>query len=142
MKPLTIGQVAKQSGVGIETIRFYERQGLLMEPERKESGYRLFSEGIFARLRFIRRAKELGFSLKEISELLNLQEDPDATRADVKRHAETKLANIEAKILDLQRMRKALNKLVSECPGHGPLPGCPILESLNHDPISPAKDEL
>lgn len=133
MKPMTIGQVAKQTGVGIETIRFYERQGLLQTPLRKLSGYRLFSKDILLRLRFIRRAKELGFSLKEVGELLNLQNDPRATRADVKRRAEAKLADIEAKILDLRRMKQSLKKLASLCPGHGPLPGCPILDSLNHD---------
>jgi len=140
MKPMTIGQVAKQAGVGIETIRFYERQGLLQAPLRKLSGYRLFSKDILLRLRFIRRAKELGFSLKEISELLNLQDDPEATRADVKRHAEAKLVDIEAKIADLQRMKKSLKKLTALCPGHGPLAGCPILDSLNHDSCKPTED--
>ena len=133
MKPLTIGQVAKRSGIGIETIRFYERQGLLQEPQRKDSGYRQFTEEVLARIRFIRRAKELGFSLREIGELLAIQDDPDATRANVKKHASSKLVDIEAKILDLQRMRRALKKLLAECPGHGPLRGCPILDSLNHE---------
>jgi len=135
MKPLTIGQVAKQTGVGIETIRFYERQGLLREPQRKASGYRQFADDVLARLRFIRRAKELGFSLREIGELLAIQDDPDASRAEVKGLASAKLDDIEIKIRDLQRMKRALKKLVAQCPGHGPLPGCPILDSLNHEPI-------
>ncbi len=141
MKPLTIGQVAKRTGIGIETIRFYERQGLLQEPERKDSGYRQFSEDVLARLRFIRRAKELGFSLREIGELLAIQDDSDATRADVKEHTAKKLSDIEARILDLQRMRRALKKLLEACPGHGPLQVCPILDALNHEPISPKEDE-
>lgn len=137
---MTIGQVATQSGIGIETIRFYEREGLLREAARKPSGYRQFSPDTIARLRFIRRAKELGFSLREIGELLALQDDPGATRADVKRRAEAKLTDIEVRILDLQRMRKVLKHLVSQCPGHGPLNGCPILESLNREPLTQAKD--
>jgi len=141
MKPLTIGQVAKRSGIGIETIRFYERQGLLQEPQRKDSGYRQFAEEVLARLRFIRRAKELGFSLREIGELLAIQDDPNATRGEIKKHASSKLADIEMKILDLQRMRRALKKLVAACPGHGPLEGCPILDSLNHEPISSKENE-
>lgn len=141
MKLLTIGQVAKRTGIGIETIRFYERQGLLQEPQRKDSGYRQFTDEVLARIRFIRRAKELGFSLREIGELLAIQDDPDATRTNVKNHASSKLTDIEAKILDLQRMRRALKKLLAECPGHGPLKGCPILDSLNHEPIASKEDQ-
>ncbi len=131
MKPLTIGQVARRAGVGIETVRFYERQGLLEEPERRESGYRQYGEDAIARLRFIRRAKGLGFSLKEIKDLLALRLDPAATRADVRRRAEAKVADIEAKIHDLQRMRQALLRLTASCRGHGPVSGCPILEALD-----------
>ncbi|WP_020469103.1 heavy metal-responsive transcriptional regulator [Zavarzinella formosa] len=141
MKSMTIGQVARRPGIGIETIRFYEREGLLPAPERKRSGYRVFFEDILIRLRFIRRAKELGFSLREIMELLKLTEDPESTRGDVKRQTETKLADIEAKIIDLQRMRKTLRKLVNECPGHGSLTGCPTMESLNHDPVAPKENK-
>src|SRR5947208_5062987 len=103
MKPLTIGQLAPQGGVGIETVRFYERQGLLEEPARKESGYRQYTEDVVARLRFIRRAKELGFSLKEIAELIALRLDASTTCADVRERAQTKLADIEARIHDLKR---------------------------------------
>ena len=141
MKALTIGQIAKLARVGVETIRFYERQGLLIQPERKESGYRQFSEDAVARLRFIKRAKELGFSLKEVRELLEIQENPDASRAEVKRHAEVKLDDIEAKIRDLQRMKKALKKVTDTCSGHGPLHGCPILDALNFDPATPLEEE-
>src|SRR5919204_5116878 len=121
MRPLTIGQIARQAGVGVETVRFYERQGLLEEPARKESGYRQYTKDVVARLRFIRRAKELGFSLKEIAELLALRLDPTATCAEVRERARAKLADIEAKIADLQRMKKALVKLTGACKGRGSL---------------------
>src|SRR5262249_51950104 len=113
MKPLSIGQVARQAGVGVETVRFYERQGLLQEPARKDSGYRQYPEDAVARLRFIRRAKELGFSLKEIKELLALRVDPSTTCAEVKKQAEAKIGDIEEKLRTLQRMKKALVKLTA-----------------------------
>ena len=131
-KPLMIGQVARLAGVGVETVRFYEREGLLHAPDRKRSGYRQYGEEVVARPRFIRRAKELGFSLKEIGELLALRLDPSAGRADVKRRAEAKIADIEAKIRDLQNTRDVLRRLADACPGHGPLDDCPILEALDH----------
>src|SRR5215468_10396737 len=95
MRPLTIGQVARQVGVGVETVRFYERQGLLEQPARRESGYRQYAEDVVARLRFIRRAKELGFSLKEVAELIALDADPATSCGDVKQRAEAKIADIE-----------------------------------------------
>src|SRR2546426_303226 len=115
MKPLTIGQVARQAGIGVETVRFYEREGLLQEPARRESGYRQYSEDVVARLRFIRRAKELGFSLKEIKELLALRVDPSTTCREVKEQAEAKIAHIEGKIASLVRMNEALVKLATVC---------------------------
>ena len=130
-RPLTIGQVAKGAGVGIETVRFYERQGLLAEPTRRSSGYRQYTDDVVRRLRFIRRAKELGFSLREIGELLALRDAPDATAGDVKARAEAKVAEIEERIRDLQRMRKALKALADYCPGHGTLDACPIIEALD-----------
>ncbi len=130
MKVLTIGKVAEETGVGVETVRFYERQGLLEEPPRKASGYRQFPEEAVARLRFIKRAKELGFSLGEIKDLFSLGVDPSSTCGDIKQRAEVKLEDIQAKIRDLQRMKRALTKLVSECRGSGPTSECPILESL------------
>ena len=131
MKPLTIGQVARSAGVGVETVRFYERQGLLQEPARKESGYRQYPEDVVARLRFIKRAKELGFSLKEIKELLALRVDPDTTCAEVKSRAEAKIADIEEKIQALLRIKKALVKLTKACSGRGPTSECPILDALD-----------
>ncbi|MFO0800543.1 MAG: heavy metal-responsive transcriptional regulator [Gemmataceae bacterium] len=131
MKALTVGQVAKRAGVGVETVRFYERQGLLDEPARKESGYRQYGDDAVAVLRFIRRAKELGFTLNEIKGLLALRLDGSATRSDVRVQATAKVEGIEAKICDLQRMRDALSGLIAACHGDGPATGCPILEALN-----------
>jgi MerR family copper efflux transcriptional regulator len=130
MKPLTIGEVARQANVGIETVRFYERQGLLEEPERRASGYRQYDQEAVAVLKFIRRAKELGFTLKEIKGLLALRLDASATRTEVREQAKAKVADIEAKIADLQRMRDVLTKLVKKCHGDGDATACPILEAL------------
>jgi len=132
MRALTIGQVARSAGVGVETVRFYEREGLLEEPERRASGYRQYDKAVIARLGFIRRAKELGFTLKEIGELLSLRLDPAASRADVKRRAEAKIADIDQRIRSLKRMRKALAKLTATCSGHGTTSDCPILEAIDH----------
>src|SRR5438105_1942923 len=131
MKSLRIGQVARQAGVGVETVRFYERQGLLDKPARKDSGYREYGDDVVSRLRFIRRAKELGFSLKEIAELIALRFDPDTTCALVKQRAESKVADIEAKMRDLQRMKRALAQLAASCRGSGPVRECSILEALD-----------
>lgn len=127
---LTIGEVARQAGIGVETVRFYERQGLLEEPQRRASGYRQFDPEAVAVLRFIRRAKELGFTLKEIKGLLALRLDASATRAEVRQQAKAKVTDIEARIADLQRMRDVLLKLVKKCHGDGAATGCPILEAL------------
>jgi MerR family mercuric resistance operon transcriptional regulator len=134
MKALTIGQAARSAGVGIETVRFYERQGLLQEPPRRDSGYRQYPEDVVARLRFIRRAKELGFSLKEIKELLALRVDPDTTCAEVRKRAEEKIIDVEAKIEALQKIKKALTKLTRTCSGRGPTSECPILDALDAEP--------
>ncbi|SRR5581483_7076532 len=140
MKTLTIGQVARRAGVGVETVRFYERQGLLDEPDRRESGYRQYTEAVILRLRFIRRAKELGFTLKEIRELIALRRDPSATRAEVRQQATAKITDIEAKIRDLQRMKEALLKLTASCGGRGPASGCPILEALDGQDWTPVRE--
>jgi MerR family mercuric resistance operon transcriptional regulator len=132
MQLLTIGQLAKCVDVGVETVRFYERKGLLAEPDRKPSGYRQYDEEVVQRLRFIRRAKELGFTLNEIKELLSLRLDPSTTCVDVKRRAEEKIGDIEPKIRTLQRMKKALVKVTNACKGRGALSECPILESLDN----------
>jgi MerR family mercuric resistance operon transcriptional regulator len=135
MGGLTIGQLAKKAQVNVETIRYYERRGLIPEPPRRESGYRQYSEMDVARIRFIKNAKELGFSLKEILELLSLRVDPKTTCGDVKKRAEGKIADMEEKIKALQRMKKALTKLASTCRGRGPTTECPILEMLGPEEL-------
>jgi len=130
---LTIGQLARHSGVNLETIRYYERLGLLPKPPRSRSGYRLFPEDAPRRVRFIKRAQELGFSLKEIKELLALRIEPGKTGADVRERAEAKISDIEKKIKSLREMRESLAKITMVCRSDGPLSDCPILESLNHE---------
>ncbi len=133
MEQLTIGQVAKRAGTGVETVRFYERQGLIPEPPRSPSGYRQYPEETVARLRFIRRAKELGFSLREIGELISLRLDDSAGAADVKEQAEEKIRDIDEKIHDLERMRTSLSELTRVCSGSGATDACPILNALTED---------
>jgi len=133
MHTLTRGQLARHCGVGPETIRFYERRGLIPEAPRSSGGYRRFGAVAVSRLTFIRRAKALGFSLPEIGELLALHDDPGGDRARVKTLAQSKLAEIEAKVADLERMRSALGELAEQCSGHGPVDGCPIIEALADD---------
>ncbi len=128
---LTIGEIAKRAGIGLATVRFYERKGLIEEPPRTDSGYRQYPEDVVARLRFISRAKDLGFSLKEIAELFSLRVDPDTTCADIKRRAEAKITTIEEKIRDMQGIQGALSKLAASCSGSGPAGDCPILEALD-----------
>jgi MerR family transcriptional regulator, copper efflux regulator len=130
---LSIGDVARNAGVGVETVRFYERQGLLAEPNRKASGYRQYGQDAVKVLRFIRRAKQLGFTLREIKSLLRLSGDASATRADVRRQAKEKLEGIEEKLQDLQQMKLALQRLIKTCHGDGSVVDCPILEALNRD---------
>lgn len=130
MEELTIGKIAGRTGVGIETIRFYERQGLIAPPPRTDAGYRLYPADTVARLRFIKNAKQLGFSLKEIGELLSLHEAPDATKADVKQRTEAKIREIETKIRELTSMRELLVKLATSCSGEGPLDSCPIMQAM------------
>lgn len=125
----TIGQVARASGVAVETIRYYERVGLLPSPARSAGGYRLFADGTVARLRFIQRAKRLGFTLDEVQRLLHLA-DNKAASSDVRALAAEKLAGIEARLRDLQNMRDALASLIADCDGHGSTAACPIIHAL------------
>ena len=133
---LTIGAVARRVGVAIDTIRYYEREGLLPEPLRRASGYRSYGEGTITQLRFIRRAKDLGFTLDEIRELLALSADRQRGVKAVKRRAEKRLAAIDQRIAELQRVRDGLAELVASCPGHGKPEQCPILRALSGDEVS------
>ena len=128
---VTIGRLAGNSGVNLETIRYYERIGLLAKPPRSQSGYRLYSADAVNRVRFIKHAQELGFSLKEISELLSLRVAPDRSCADIKQRADKKIADIEEKIRSLRQMKQALIKVSASCRGRGPTSECPILEALD-----------
>jgi len=133
MEKLTIGQLAKKANVNLETIRYYERRGLIPEPPRNKSGHsghRQYSLEALKRAEFIKRSQALGFSLKEISELLSLRVEPGTTCGDVKVRVETKIADIEKKIADLEQMRGALLRLSNRCTGKGPVGHCPILEEL------------
>lgn len=131
MTTLTIGKAAERAGVGIETVRFYEREGLIDEPPRGPSGYRQYPQSVVTRLQFIRQAKELGFTLNEIKDLLSLRLDPETTCADVKQRAEAKIADIDDKMRSLRRMKKVLDKLTKSCSGRGSVDDCPILEALD-----------
>lgn len=128
MSRLSIGQFAQRAGVGVDTVRHYERNALLAPADRLASGYRRYGDAELRRLRFIRRAKALGFSLQDIRELLSLGERSDV--ASVKQAAQRKQADIECRIAELQRMRAGLATLVSACPGHGRADACPILNAL------------
>ncbi len=131
---LTIGKVAKRSGVAVETLRFYERRGLIEPRDRTDAGYRLYREDVLRRLRFIRRAQALGFSLDEIAELLALSDNPAESAAEVKRLTHDKIEDIETRIRDLERMRDGLAELEARCPGHrGTTAECPILAALDRD---------
>lgn len=115
MKAMKIGEVAKRSGVGIETIRYYEREGLLQEPQRRPSGYRQYDASTLQRLEYICRAKELGFTLAEIRELLELSFSANGGHAHIQQRAEVKISAIEEKIRSLQIMRRSLRSIVNRC---------------------------
>ncbi len=127
----TIGQVAKRAGVGVETVRFYERRGLIEQPSKRSSGYRVYPEDVVHRIRFIRHAKDLGFTLNEIGELLSLRPDPQGNCDAVKERAEAKVAYIEGKIGSLTRMQHSLGRLIGACETRSETAECPILEALD-----------
>lgn len=131
MSPLKSGTLAKQANVNPETLRYYEREGLLPEPERSEAGYRLYADEDVKRVRFIKRAQELDFSLKEIKELLALKLDASQSASQVKKLAELKIQDIEAKIQSLQAMKSILSELTEACSGKGSVDHCPILSCLD-----------
>ncbi|HTM51776.1 MAG TPA: heavy metal-responsive transcriptional regulator [Bryobacteraceae bacterium] len=130
---MKIGEVAERGGVNLQTIRYYEREGLLPHAPRLPSGYRVFAEPAVRRVRFIKRAQELGFTLAEIRELLSLRIDHERDRSEVRAIAEAKVADIEQKVRTLTAMKDALVRLKEHCSGHGPASECPILESLDSD---------
>lgn len=128
---LTISRTAERAGVGVETVRFYERRGLIKQPPRPHSGgVRFYDDSIVERIRFIRQAQELGFSLREIKELLALRADPKADCSDVRKQAITKRAEVDHKITQLQQMRAALDEMIASCPGGGALRACTIMDAL------------
>jgi Cu(I)-responsive transcriptional regulator len=134
MTNITIGKLAKQAGMGVETLRYYERRGLITPRHRTQAGYRLYEPDAIRRLRFIRRAQTLGFTLEEIGDLLAFSDDPDASAGDVKAMTQAKVEDIDRRILDLERMKQALVGLAEGCPGHrATTVDCPILAALNRD---------
>ncbi len=135
LKAITIGTLARHAAVNVETIRFYQRRGLIPEPAKPLSGYRHYSPETVDRVRFIKRAQELGFTLKEIVTLLQLG---DGHCRETKQLASTKLATIEARLVDLEAMRKVLKKLIQRCDKNTAQKGCPIVESLTW-PSAPKK---
>jgi MerR family copper efflux transcriptional regulator len=133
MNSIGIGTLAKRAAVSIDTVRYYEKLGLLAPAARLASGYRRYGDLQVARLRFIRRAQELGFTLKDVRELLGLSKHRDVAR--VKRAAEKKLHDVAQKVLALQRIEAGLTELVRACPGHGLARDCPILKALGEETI-------
>lgn len=136
MTGMTIGRAARAAGVNVETIRFYERRRLIEQPPKPAfGGYRVYPETTVRRVRFIRRAQDLGFSLREIAELLSLQTTGGADAADVQDRAVEKLRDVDEKIERLQRIRGSLTDLLARCPGQGDLRCCSIYEALEQDEV-------
>jgi Zn(II)-responsive transcriptional regulator len=131
MVTVGIGQLAKRTGVPIDTVRHYERIGLLRPAARLASGYRRYGDDELKRLRFIRRAKALGFTLDEIRELLALSAGRNVQ--SIRKAASARLADIERRMKELTRIRESLRQLVAACPGHGRAENCPILNALQQD---------
>ncbi len=127
---LSSGQMASLAGVNVETLRFYERKGLLPAPRRTPGGFRQYTRDDLRRLRFIQTAKRHGFTLSEIKELLDLRVSPESTCAQVQQKAQEKIAVINQKLRELQRMKQALQTLAASCHGSGPAGDCPILEAF------------
>jgi Hg(II)-responsive transcriptional regulator len=130
MKNLTVGKLAKEVGINLETIRYYENINLMPKPKRTDSGYRIYSEKDLNRLKFIKKSQLLGFTLKEIKELLFLRIDDETTCNDLQKIAENKIEEVDFKINELKKIKNALKTLASQCVGNGPKSECPILENL------------
>ncbi len=129
-EPMTIGRLAKSVGVHVQTIRYYERKKLLPSPRRREAGYRQYGPEDVQRLRFILRAKKVGFTLNDISVLLALRVNPRTGCEEVRTIAREALRHIEERMQELARFRSALNDLLAQCSGKGPSSDCPVLELL------------
>jgi DNA-binding transcriptional MerR regulator len=127
---MNIGALAKQAAVGIQTIRYYERVGLIVPKSRRESGYRVYDEDSLARLRFIKRAQDLGFKLEEIKELLGLRSSSTTSRERARNKAKTKLLEVQSKISYLKHLETTLKRLINDCEHHRPSGNCPILEMM------------
>lgn len=130
-KRTTIGELARRTGVSVETVRFYENEGLLAKPERPLGGIRTYPQEAVDRLSFVHEAKGMGFTLREIRDLIALRDDPQADAAAVRGRAMAKLAEVEEKVEQFERMRSALTQLLSQCPGRGALGTCPIIQALS-----------
>jgi len=131
MSLLSIGQVASRTGVTVEAVRFYEKQRLIEAPRRSDAGYRLFPEEAVKRVRFIQRAKDVGFTLNDIAEVLALRREPGTSCTDIKLRATQKIEEVDRRIQELHRIRDALSRMVRNCSGRGSLNHCPILEELD-----------
>jgi MerR family mercuric resistance operon transcriptional regulator len=132
---LKISEVAERGGVNLQTIRYYEREKLLPEPPRLASGYRVYPDQTVRRVRFIKRAQEIGFTLAEIRELLAIRIDAGRDSAEVRALASAKISDIEEKIQTLHRMKEALGRITDRCSGCRPASECPILESIDSDEV-------
>ena len=148
MSTMTIGKAARAAGVGIETIRFYERNGLIEQPPKPAGGgFRVYPAETVRRVRFIRQGQELGFSLRQIGELLSLKADPATDCSDVRRRAQAKLEEVDEKLARLTGIRAALEELIAACPGRGALRACSIMGALDGTegadgaPMSPLQKE-
>lgn len=133
---MTISELAKACGVGVETIRFYERRGLIADPRQRGTGYRDYTDGTVRRVRFIKQAQTLGFTLKEIAELLELRVSANTTCQDVRGLAEAKLTDIAEKVRTLKTFERALRRLVKQCNDASATAGCPILDALEAEAMA------
>lgn len=141
MSQFTISRAAKAAGVNVETIRFYERKGLIEQPPKPAAGgFREYDAATVARIRFVRQAQEIGFSLREIGELLSLRADPNADCADVRNRAIEKRQEVQVKLDQLSHMREALDVLIASCPGGGDVKACTILEAMERRTSLPSRE--
>ena len=132
---MRIGEVARRLNIPSSTIRYYEKIGIMPEPPRSEAGYRLYDEEHYQRLLFIRRSRELGFTLEEIRGLLDLVGEGEYTCAEVRDRTSEHLVEVEAKIRDLKRIQRSLKAMIATC-SDGSMPDCPIIDALRSSPVT------